>query len=313
MPEQDITLRKLEIFLGYMETMNISKAAENMKISPVSVHRAIHSLEDNLRCALFTHNGRNLQPCPAAWVMQKHAKEVMDAMERCVYMTREASGYHSPALRLGLLYSLVLKTAPQIVQRLKNRRPELSIEFIMNSNKVLLEALNAGSIDAALISTPDEYNSHLFETWTIFSDSIYLAVPVQDADTLSVPVDLSLLQSKKFIALSEGFATWRGFQQAFRIAGFEPDIALRVHDIFSLMSMVNAGVGYTLIPGRMRGLFRSGIRLLPLQEAFRMEQEISLVFPRSQENHPGLLSLLAECRMYARQLMLENNDVEKAP
>lgn len=74
----------------------------------------------------------------------------------------------------------------------------------MNSNKVLLEALNAGSIDAALISTPDEYNSHLFETWTIFSDSIYLAVPVQDADTLSVPVDLSLLQSKKFIALSEG-------------------------------------------------------------------------------------------------------------
>ena len=233
--------------------------------------------------------------------------------ERCVYMTRKASGYHSPALRLGLLYSLVLKTAPQIVQGLKNRRPELSIEFIMNSNKVLLEALNAGSIDAALISTPDEYNSHLFETWTIFSDSIYLAVPVQDADTLSVPVDLSLLQSKKFIALSEGFATWRGFQQAFRIAGFEPDIALRVHDIFSLMSMVNAGVGYTLIPGRMRGLFRSGIRLLPLQEAFRMEQEISLVFPRSQENHPGLLSLLAECRMYARQLMLENNDVEKAP
>ena len=313
MPEQDITLRKLEIFLGYMETMNISKAAENMKISPVSVHRAIHSLEDNLRCALFTHNGRNLQPCPEAWVMQKHAKEVMDAMERCVYMTREASGYHSPALRLGLLYSLVLKTAPQIVQGLKNRRPELSIEFIMNSNKVLLEALNAGSIDAALISTSDEYNSHLFETWTIFSDSIYLAVPVQDADTLSVPVDLSLLQSKKFIALSEGFATWRGFQQAFRIAGFEPDIALRVHDIFSLMSMVNAGVGYTLIPGRMRGLFRSGIRLLPLQEAFRMEQEISLVFPRSQENHPGLLSLLAECRMYARQLMLENNDVEKAP
>lgn len=79
------------------------------------------------------------------------------------------------------------------------------------------------------------------------------------------------------------------------------------------MSMVNAGVGYTLIPGRMRELFRSGIRLLPLKEAYRMEQEISLVFPRSQENHPGLLSLLAECRMYARQLMLESSDAGKIP
>lgn len=313
MQNSDITLRKLEIFLSYMESMNVSKTAEAMNISPVSVHRALHSLEDNLRCSLFTHNGRNLHPLPGARVMQEQAREVMNALERCIYLTREAAGYHSPVLRLGLLYSLVLKTAPQIVQGLKKRRPELSIEFIMNSNKKLLEALNEGKVDAVLISTPDDYNTQLFETWTIFSDSIFLAVPVTDVEGLATPVDLRKLQNKKFIALSEGFATWRGFQEAFQIAGFVPDIAVRVHDVFSLMSMVNAGVGYTLIPGRMRGLFRSGIRLLPLQEAYRMEQEISLVFPRSQESHPSLLSLLAECRMYARQLMRENNDVNKAP
>ena len=221
--------------------------------------------------------------------------------------------YHSQVLRLGLLYSLVLKTAPQIVQGLKKRCPELTIEFIMNSNKKLLEALNEEKIDAVLISTPDDYNIQLFETWTIFSDSIYLAVPVTEADSLSTPVDLRHLQNKKFIALSEGFATWRGFQEAFQIAGFTPDITVRVHDVFSLMSMVNAGMGYTLIPGRMSGLFSNGIRLLPLQEPYRMEQEISLVFPRSQENHPGLLSLLAECRMYARQLMMEKSETEKTP
>ncbi|MBX4672566.1 LysR family transcriptional regulator [Klebsiella grimontii] len=313
MLNNDITLRKLEIFLSYMESMNISKTAELMNISSVSVHRALHSLEDNLRCPLFTHNGRNLYPLPGAWVMQKEAREVINALERCIYLTRKASGYHSQVLRLGLLYSLVLKTAPQIVQGLKKRCPELTIEFIMNSNKKLLEALNEEKIDAVLISTPDDYNAQLFETWTIFSDSIYLAVPVTEADSLSTPVDLRHLQNKKFIALSEGFATWRGFQEAFLIAGFTPDITVRVHDIFSLMSMVNAGMGYTLIPGRMRGLFSNGIRLLPLQEPYRMEQEISLVFPRSQENQPGLLSLLAECRMYARQLMMEKSETEKTP
>lgn len=313
MPDQEITLRKLEIFLEYMDSMNISKAAEVMNISSVSVHRALHSLEDNLRCALFTHNGRNLHPLPSAIVMQKQAREVINAMERCIYLTREASGYHSMALRLGLLYSLVLKTAPHILQGLKNRKPELSIEFVMNSNRKLIDSLNDGNIDAALISTPDNYNTDIFETWTIFADSIYLAVPVQDAESLPLPVDLSKLQHKKFIALSEGFATWQGFKDAFKIAGFEPDITVRVHDIFSLMSMVNAGVGYTLIPGRMRELFRSRIRLLPLQKPYRMQQEISLIFPRSQENHPGILSLLAECRMYARELMMESNDEGKNP
>lgn len=59
--------------------------------------------------------------------------------------------------------------------------------------------LNEGKIDAALISTPDDYNPQLFETWTIFSDDIFLAVPVQDADSLSAPVDLALLQSKNLL------------------------------------------------------------------------------------------------------------------
>ena len=313
MLNNEITLRKIEIFLSYMESMNISKTAEAMNISAVSVHRALHSLEDNLRCSLFTHNGRNLHPLPGAWVMKEQAREVINSFERCIYLTREAAGYHSPTLRLGLLYSLVMKTAPQIVQGLKNRRPELTIEFIMNSNKKLLEALNEGKVDTVLVSTPDEYNTQLFETWTIFSDSIFLAVPVTDVDLLESPVDLCQLQNKKFIALSEGFATWRGFQEAFKIAGFEPEITVRVHDIFSLMSMVNAGVGYSLIPGRMRDLFTSGIRLLPLQIPYRMEQEISLVFPRSQETHPSILSLLAECRMYARQLTMEKTDVNSAP
>ncbi len=71
MPEQDITLRKLEIFLGYMDTMNISKTAEIMHISPVSVHRALHSLEDNLRCDLFHTQWPEFTSPPGAWVMQK--------------------------------------------------------------------------------------------------------------------------------------------------------------------------------------------------------------------------------------------------
>lgn len=313
MQNGDITLRKLEIFLSYMESMNVSKTAAAMNITSVSVHRALNSLEDNLRCSLFTHNGRNLHPLPGAKVMQEQAREVMNALERCIYLTREAAGYHSPILRLGLLYSLVLEVAPNIVRGLKKRRPNLIVEFIVNSNKKLLEALNEGKVDAVLISTPDDYNSQLFDTWTIFSDSIFLAVPVKDVDELTIPVDLRKLQNKKFIALSEGFATWRGFQEAFQVAGFVPDISVRVHDVFSLMSMVNAGVGYTLIPGRMRGLFKSGTRLLPLQKDYRMEQEISLVFPRSQESHPSLLSLLAECRMYARQLMRESSGGEKTP
>ena len=62
----DITFRKLEILLAFMEGGNLNAAARMLDISAVSVHRALHSLETGLRCALFRHEGRNLHPNDAA-------------------------------------------------------------------------------------------------------------------------------------------------------------------------------------------------------------------------------------------------------
>ncbi|MCX2946422.1 LysR family transcriptional regulator, partial [Rahnella perminowiae] len=58
MIDSEITFRKLEIFLAYMEKQNITRAAEQLGLSSVSVHRALHSLEEGLRCPLFIHRGR---------------------------------------------------------------------------------------------------------------------------------------------------------------------------------------------------------------------------------------------------------------
>jgi LysR family malonate utilization transcriptional regulator len=56
----EITFRKLSIFMTFMEKGNIARTAETLGLSGVSVHRALHTLEENVRCPLFTHKGRNL-------------------------------------------------------------------------------------------------------------------------------------------------------------------------------------------------------------------------------------------------------------
>ena len=58
----EITFRKLSIFMTFMEKGNIARTAETLGLSGVSVHRALHTLEENVRCPLFTHKGRNLPP-----------------------------------------------------------------------------------------------------------------------------------------------------------------------------------------------------------------------------------------------------------
>ena len=104
------------------------------------------------------------------------------------------------------------------------------------------------------------------------------------------------------MSLTEGFVTYSGFVDAFRIAGFTPHVAMRTGDIFSLMNLVGGGIGCTLLPGKVRGVLPREVRLIPLQPPYRMQQKISLSFLRTRERDPNLLSLLAACREFAARV-----------
>lgn len=73
----EITFRKLKILLAYMEGGNLNAAARMLDISAVSVHRALHSLEEGTSCQLFSLKGRNLIPTEAAQVLAEVSREVV--------------------------------------------------------------------------------------------------------------------------------------------------------------------------------------------------------------------------------------------
>ncbi len=186
---------------------------------------------------------------------------------------------------------------------MKLRRPELELDLTMGSNLVLLNMLEDNGLDAILISVSEaQIDRKLLEVTPLFHDDIYLAAPASEALDTRREADLRDYKDRKFVSLAEGFATYAGFQEAFHVAGFEPDIVTRVNDIFSMLSLVQAGVGFSLVPGRMKKLYENDLQLLKLAEPYQMRQQIALVFARSRERDPNLLALAAECRMYALSL-----------
>ena len=60
--DEEITFRRIEILLAFMESGSLARTAERLDISSVTVHRALHALETGLRCSLFRLEGRNLLP-----------------------------------------------------------------------------------------------------------------------------------------------------------------------------------------------------------------------------------------------------------
>jgi LysR family malonate utilization transcriptional regulator len=103
--DDELTLKKLEIFLAFMRTGNLTKAAADLNTSNVSVHRAIHSLESALRCPLFKHEGRNLTPLESAYVLEERAQKLIQDVLATVQLTRQAAGFSAARFRLGSLFA----------------------------------------------------------------------------------------------------------------------------------------------------------------------------------------------------------------
>lgn len=292
-----ITLKKLEVLLTFMEVNNLARASEMLGQSVVSVHRALHSLEEGLRCPLFKREGRNLVPLPAAYAFANYAQRALGEVDKGVRKAREVAGFDAGRLKMGSLYSLTLRCIPRLMTGLNLRKPDLHIDLTMGSNRELFQGLADGRLDAAVVGVPPDFQHADLLAVPLFDDDLYLAAPIPSAYAGRDSIDLEELRAEKFVRLADGFATADSFDHAFAVAGYQPDIAVSVADIFSLINLVSGGLGYSLLPGRVAD-FSPRMQLLPLAARYASCQRVTLLFARNRERDPNLLALAAECRMY---------------
>ncbi|MRV73866.1 LysR family transcriptional regulator [Duganella sp. FT92W] len=302
--DEEITLKKLEVFLAFMRLGSLARASEELGLSAVSVHRALHTLEEGLRCPLFKREGRNLVALPTAYAFAKHAQRALAECEEGVRKVRELAGFDAGRLKIGSLYSLTLRCIPQLLIALKLRKPELQVDLTLGSNETLLRNLSDGQLDAIVIGVQSAVDERELVSVPLFDDEVQLAAPLGSPYGGMDRIDLAAMRDEKFITLADGFVTADSFQHAFRQAGFVPETVMRVGDIFSLINLVSGGIGYSLLPGRVAE-FSARIQLIPLETRYVSHQRITLLLPRNRERDPGLLALAAECRMYGQRSPLQ--------
>src|SRR5215207_628723 len=99
--DEGITIKKLEVFLAFMKYGSMTRVSESIGQSVVSVHRAVHSLEQSTRCPLFKLDGRKLIPLQAAYTFAEYAERALFECEEGLRKTREVAGFASPRLKIG--------------------------------------------------------------------------------------------------------------------------------------------------------------------------------------------------------------------
>src|SRR5262245_30096310 len=123
--DDEITLRKLEVLLAFMRHGSLAGAAEALQLSTVSVHRALHSLEEGVRRPPVKKEGGRLIPLATANALAESAQRCVKECEEGIRRTRQVAGFEDTRIAIGSGYSLTVRTIPQLVYGLKSRRPML--------------------------------------------------------------------------------------------------------------------------------------------------------------------------------------------
>jgi LysR family malonate utilization transcriptional regulator len=293
--DEEVTLRKLEVFVSFMRHGSMSAVAEALDLSTVSVHRALHSLEEGLRCPLFKKEGRSLIPLATAYAFAEFAQRTIKDCEEGIRKARQAAGFEDTRIAIGSGYSLTVRTIPQLIYGLKSRRPKLDVDLKLGSTRELLAMLRNDELDAAIVVMTDEAPGDEFASLVLFEDAVSFAAPLQSRYASRKSIDLRDVKDERFVALKEEFLTVEAMKPLFKAAGFAPNVVMRAGNLFSLTNLVAEGMGFALLPNRV-GLFTTKVQLIPLAPRYTLKQTIRLLVPKARERNPNLLALVAECR-----------------
>lgn len=253
----------LRLFDEVAREGSFTAAAELLGYTQSAVSRRIAALERAAGGPLFERLARGVRLTPAGVALHRHAAAVLERLGRAGEELAAIHGGSGGTLRVGAFATANISLVPQAMKEFARLRPGVELRLIEGLTGRLMERLQAGAIDVAVIS---DYPSGLpaaAETVLLREDRLFVALPSGHRLAARDSVDLRDLAEESWIeAAPRGQPTL--LAAACARAGFTPRGGLRVAEWAGKFGFVAAGLGVTLVPELAAGAVPADLVLRPL-------------------------------------------------
>src|SRR5471032_1571739 len=217
-------ISQLRCFVAVAEELHFSRAAERLNMTQPPLSRQIRLLEHNVGAELIERNSRVVRLTVAGKAFLPEATRILRLSHEAVLTARRAAKGEQGHLAIGFTSASGYSLLPEVVRRLRERCPGISLTLKELVSTAQVEALNSGELDLGLMR-PHALNAEL-ETTPLATESLMLAIHEDDAGNWPLEPTLQSLHGKPFVMYSPFDA--RPFHQMlserFAKAGVEPDI-----------------------------------------------------------------------------------------
>jgi len=238
------SLRQLRYFTALADHGHFGRAAEACAISQPALSVQIRELEAALGQVLFERGARQVRLTRFGEDFANRVREILRSVDELSEMARVAGTGLSGSLRLGVIPTIAPYLLPRVVGGLTKAYPDLDLHVRESITPRLLEELGDGRLDAAIVALPVSEPS--LREVPLFDESLLLVRPEGERDA-PVPRP-EALQEMRLLLLEEGHCFRDQALSFCHLAQAREREGLDGSSLSTLVQMVGAGLGVTLIP-----------------------------------------------------------------
>ncbi|MGR3271066.1 hydrogen peroxide-inducible genes activator [Thalassococcus profundi] len=240
----NLTLKQLRYTDALARHGHFGRAAEACAISQPALSVQIKELEESLGLALFERGPREVRLTAFGEEFLARARDILQGTDELLDLARASKDRLAGRLRIGIIPTIAPYLLPQLIGRLNQSHAGLDLHVRETLTPRLLRDLSEGRIDTAIVALP--VSEPAFTEVPLAEESFVLVRPAQDA-AKPVPSGEDL-RRMRLLLLEEGHC-FRDQALAFcNTPQSLPKDGLEGSSLSTLVQMVGAGIGVTLIP-----------------------------------------------------------------
>jgi LysR family transcriptional regulator, hydrogen peroxide-inducible genes activator len=294
-----MTIQQLQYFHSVARTGSFSAAAKEQGITQPSLSQQIQKLEKELDTRLFDRIGRGARLTDTGRNFLPRAQAVLQQISEVTTEAGRLSELPTGELRIGAIPTIAPYLLPSVLLHYMARLPGVKVRVSENIAETLLEQVKSGMLDVAVLSAP--VPSADFDVTMLLREPLYLAVPRRHPLAAKNIAKLREVAQDRFILLKDGLAFRQTTLELCKRANFSPQIFAEAGHFASVLSMVAAGLGISVVPQMVMNE-RLDCRLVPLQDkgAYR---DVAMVTLKGRYCTRALTEFLTEVSRHGRAMV----------
>lgn len=236
-------MKRYNAFMKIIETGSFTKAAKELGYTQSAISQMIHSLEEELSTTLIMRSRKGITLTPDGEEILPYIKNIYYANRELIEKHREMQGLQSGIIRIGTFSSVSSNWLPQLIKDFKEMYPSVQFELKQGDYTSISIWVKEGGVDFGFVN-PDAVSG--LTTVPLKRDEMLAVLPIDHPLSSYNKVTLEELSYEPFILLDEGQLS--SPLEIFKKNNLYPNVQYQVHDDYTIMSMIEKGLGIAILP-----------------------------------------------------------------